>query len=338
MDAIRMLKDEHATVEALFKRFEKAGDRAYTEKRAVVDRIIEELSKHAAVEEQLFYPVVRATVPNTDDLALESLEEHHIVKWVLSELEGMDPEDERFDAKATVLIENVRHHVKEEEQEFFPKVRDELGRNALGELGDAMAEAEKTAPTHPHPRSPDQPPGILMTGPAAGVADRVSDTVSGVAQGGVTAVGDLIALILNRKRPSVSPRGSSTARKTATLVRSGAASVTDRAIEAVTEAQRTGEQAVKGARKSASAAKSGAKRTARTAKSGASKTAKAAKSGAKGTRTSARKSAGRTKTTAKRAATTTGRTARSAAKGTATSAKKAVKGTAKTAKKATSSS
>src|ERR671915_209487 len=113
MDAIRMLKDEHATVEALFKRFEKAGDRAYTEKRAVVDRIIEELSKHAAIEEQLFYPVVRATVPDTEDLALESLEEHHIVKWVLSELETMDPEDERFTAKATVLIENVRHHVKE---------------------------------------------------------------------------------------------------------------------------------------------------------------------------------------------------------------------------------
>src|SRR3954454_22001854 len=107
MDAITLLKDDHRTVEALFKRFEKAGDRAYTQKRELVDRMIEELSKHAVVEEQLFYPVTRATVPGTDDVVLESLEEHHIVKWELSELERMDPEDERFDAKVTVLIENV---------------------------------------------------------------------------------------------------------------------------------------------------------------------------------------------------------------------------------------
>jgi hemerythrin superfamily protein len=111
MDAITLLKDDHKTVEALFKRFEKAGDRAYTEKREIVDRIIEALSKHAAIEEQLFYPVVRSTVPATEDIALESLEEHHIVKWVLSELDTMAPEDERFDPKVTVLIENVRHHV-----------------------------------------------------------------------------------------------------------------------------------------------------------------------------------------------------------------------------------
>ncbi len=135
MDAITLLKDDHHTVEALFKRFEKAGDRAYTQKRELVDRIIEELSKHAAVEEQLFYPVTRATVPGTDDVVLESIEEHHIVKWELAELEKLDPHDERFDAKVTVLIENVRHHVKEEETEYFPKVRDELGRRALAELG-----------------------------------------------------------------------------------------------------------------------------------------------------------------------------------------------------------
>src|SRR3954453_3093092 len=155
MDAITLLKNDHREVEKLFKRFEKAGDNAYVEKRDIVDRIIEELSKHAAVEEQVFYPVTRATVPGVEDIALESMEEHHIVKWVLSELDGMDPEDERFDAKVTVLIENVRHHVEEEEGEFFPKVRNELGRKALGDLGEALENAKATAPTHPHPRSPD---------------------------------------------------------------------------------------------------------------------------------------------------------------------------------------
>ena len=207
MDAISLLKDDHKTVERLFKRFEKAGDRAYVEKRQVVDRIIAELAVHASIEEQLFYPVARATVPETEDIALESLEEHHIVKWVLSELEGMSPEHERFDAKVTVLIENVRHHVKEEEQEYFPMVRDELGRKALSDLGEAMQSARGVAPTHPHPRSPDTPPGNLAVGMAAGVVDRVGDTMSGVAQGGAAAVGDAIATVLRRKKPQVAGRG-----------------------------------------------------------------------------------------------------------------------------------
>ncbi len=338
MDAIRMLKDDHKAVERLFKRFEKAGDRAYTEKRNLVDRIVEELSTHAAIEEQLFYPVVRATVPDTEDIALESLEEHHIVKWVLSELDDMDPRSERFDAKVTVLIENVRHHVEEEEQEFFPKVRDELGRSALGDLGEALEAAKKVAPTHPHPRSPDTPPGNLLVGTTAGVVDRLGDTVSGVAQGGVTAVNDLVALVLGRKRPAVSPRGSKVARDAAGTVRSGAASATDSTIESVREANRTGRATVKKAtrvtRATSSAARSSAKSTARSARAGTKSTARAAKSGAKGTLTSARKSAKRTKTTAKRATTTAGRTARAASKKTTATAKRGAKRTASTAKRA----
>ena len=195
MDAITLLRNDHKTVEQLFKRFEKAGDRAYVEKREIVDRIIEELSVHAAIEEQVFYPVARATVSDTEDIALESLEEHHIVKWLLSELDGMDPKHERFDAKVTVLMENVRHHVEEEQDEFFPKVRDELGRTALADLGQAMADAKKSAPTHPHPRAPDVPPGNSVVGAIAGVVDRVGDNISGIAQGGVTAVQDLIARV-----------------------------------------------------------------------------------------------------------------------------------------------
>src|SRR6476620_9015752 len=254
MDAITLLRNDHKTVEQLFKRFEKAGDNATVEKRQIVDRIIEELSIHAAIEEQLFYPVARATVPGTEDIALESLEEHHIVKWVLSELDGMDPTAERFDAKVTVLIENVRHHVEEEEGEFFPKVRNELGRKALGDLGEALEKAKSTAPTHPHPRAPDTP---SVVGAIAGVIDRVTDNVSGVAQGSVSAIEDLIATVLHNKKPTARPTGSSVARKRAKAVRATAASAT----EGVTE-------------------------TARAAGSGVAATARAAKSGAKGTMTS----------------------------------------------------
>lgn len=332
-DAITMLKDDHKTVEQLFKRFEKAGERAHVEKRNVVDRIIEELSVHAAIEEQVFYPVVRATVPGAEDDTLESLEEHHIVKWVLSELDSMNHEDERFDAKVTVLIENVRHHVKEEEQDLFPKVRSKLGRDSLSDLGKVMGEAKKAAPTHPHPRSPDAPPGNLVLGTAAGVADRVADTVNGVAQGYVAAVGDLIARALGQKKPQASPTGSKVARDTAKRVRAGAADVTDSAIDAILTARDTGERTLKKAGSAGSTAARGTKRTARTAKRGATGTARAAKSGAKGTATSARKSSGRTTTTAKRAATTTARRGRTAAKRTASTAKRAVGQTRSAAKR-----
>lgn len=195
MDAITLLRADHKTVELLFKRFEKAGERAYVEKRQIVDRIIEELSIHAAIEEQVFYPVARATVPDTERISLESLEEHHVVKWLLSELADLDPRHERFDAKVTVLIENVRHHVKEEETEFFPQMRAGLGRKAMAELGAALEAAKKTAPTHPHPRAPDAPPANALVGAIAGVVDRVGDNLSGVAQGGMTAVQDLVARI-----------------------------------------------------------------------------------------------------------------------------------------------
>ena len=332
-DAITMLKDDHKTVEQLFKRFEKAGDRAHSEKRNVVDRIIEALSVHAAIEEQVFYPVVRATVSGSEDLALESLEEHHIVKWVLSELDSMSPEDERFDAKVTVLIENVRHHVHEEEQDLFPKVRNELGRESLRELGEVMDKARKAAPTHPHPRSPDTPPQNLVIGTAAGVADRVADTVNGVAQGGVAAVGDLIASVLGRNRPRVSPTGSKTARDTAKRVRSGANEAADSAIEAILEARNTGERTLRRARNAGSSAATGTRRTARTARRGAAGTARAARAGAKGTATSARKSSGRTTTTAKRAATTTASRGRAAAKSTRSAAKRSVGQTRSAAKR-----
>jgi hemerythrin superfamily protein len=281
MDAISLLRADHKTVEHWFKRFERAGDRAYVEKRHVVDRIIEELSVHAAIEEQVLYPVARQTVPGSEDLALESLEEHHIVKWVLSELVDLDPRDDRFDAKVTVLMENVRHHVREEEDELFPKVRAGLSRSELNDLGDALAEAKKTAPTHPHPRMPDEPPGNAVMGAIAGVVDRVGDNVGGIAQGGVSAVQDLIARILGSPRPKVSPTGSTAARRRA-----------------------------QDARRSASAATDAADAGARGTKSAVTNTAKSATSGAKATATVAKKSARATKTSAKRAATTTGRTAK----------------------------
>ncbi|WP_327286835.1 hemerythrin domain-containing protein [Streptomyces sp. NBC_01198] len=149
MDAIVLLKDDHKTVEKLFKEFEQAGDRAYKTKRRIADTVIQELTVHTWIEEKIFYPAARAAVPETTDHVLESVEEHHVVLWMLSELAGLDPEDERFDAKMTVLMENVRHHVEEEEQEWFPQVRAALGRTRLTEIGEQLEAAKPTAPRDP---------------------------------------------------------------------------------------------------------------------------------------------------------------------------------------------
>ena len=176
MDAVTLLRNYHKTVEAHFKKFEKAGPNAHKTKQDLVERIVEELSIHAAIEEQVLYPAAREAVPDATDDVLEALEEHHIVKWVLSELDGMEPTDERFTAKVTVLIENVRHHVEEEEGELFPELRTTMKRKELEELAQAMEQAKKIAPTHPHPRAPDTPPGNVIAGVAAGAVDRAQDT------------------------------------------------------------------------------------------------------------------------------------------------------------------
>jgi hemerythrin superfamily protein len=150
MDAITLLKQDHAEVDKHFTEFEQLGPRAHVAKERVVSKVIELLSVHAAIEETVFYPAVREEVESLTDTVLESLEEHHVVKWLLQELEDLSSHDERYDAKMTVLIENTRHHVEEEETEFFPQVRAAMSRTRLNELGDALAQAKTTAPTRPH--------------------------------------------------------------------------------------------------------------------------------------------------------------------------------------------
>ena len=166
MDAIALLKADHAEVAKLFKRFEELGPRAKKSKADIADKVITALSQHALIEEQVLYPAIRERIPDEEDQVLEALEEHHVAKWLLSELDNLTPDDERFDAKFMVLAENVRHHVKEEEGELFPKLRKEFTKGELNELGEALAAAKKVAPTKPHPRAPDEPPGNVVAAAA----------------------------------------------------------------------------------------------------------------------------------------------------------------------------
>src|SRR5699024_4683745 len=110
------------------------------------------------IENEIMYPRVRELLPELEDDVLESYEEHHVADVLVMELSMMKPSDERFDAKTTVLIENVEHHMDEEEQDWFPKVREGLGRKVLQEIGAEMAAAKKKAP-----KRPSQPSALKKT-------------------------------------------------------------------------------------------------------------------------------------------------------------------------------
>jgi hemerythrin-like domain-containing protein len=157
-DAIVLLKDEHREIRKTFRAFEKAGDNAHATKGRLVDKMIEQLTVHTYIENEVMYPRVRDLLPELEDEILESYEEHHVADVLVMELTTMTPEDERFEAKTTVLIENVTHHIEEEEQDWFPKVREGLSRTQLRELGEELAEAKARAP-----RRPEQPSALKKT-------------------------------------------------------------------------------------------------------------------------------------------------------------------------------
>ena len=157
-DAIVLLKNDHKEIRKLFTQFEKAGENAHAAKGKLVDRMIELLTQHTYIENEVMYPRVRALLPELEDDVLESYEEHHVADVLVVELAAMKPDAERFTAKTTVLIESVRHHIEEEEQEWFPKVREGLGRSVLQDIGAEMIKARKKAP-----KRPSQPSALKKT-------------------------------------------------------------------------------------------------------------------------------------------------------------------------------
>ncbi|MGV3486519.1 MAG: hemerythrin domain-containing protein [Planctomycetaceae bacterium] len=117
--AIALVKEDHDRVKGLFDDFEQAKTRA--SKRKIVRAALTELKIHAAIEEELFYPAVRKAVGK--EIMNEADEEHHVAKLLIAELDSMDGSESHFDAKFQVLAENVRHHIKEEENEMLPKTK-----------------------------------------------------------------------------------------------------------------------------------------------------------------------------------------------------------------------
>jgi hemerythrin-like domain-containing protein len=144
-DAIVILKEEHKEIRRAFRAFERTNATETGRRGALVDRIVELLTAHTYVENEVMYPRVAALLPDLEDDVLESYEEHHVADVLVAELSGMEPYEERFGAKTTVLIERVEHHMTEEEDEWFPRVRAGLGRRQLQEIGRELRRARDDA-------------------------------------------------------------------------------------------------------------------------------------------------------------------------------------------------
>jgi len=137
MKATDLLKRQHREVKGLFKKMEKTENGG--ERKKLMETITQELQMHTSIEEEIFYPAIREMESKkAEKMVDEALEEHHVVKLVLAELPKVDPEDDRFEAKMTVLSELIEHHVEEEEEEMF-KLAEKLGKEELNDLGERMS-------------------------------------------------------------------------------------------------------------------------------------------------------------------------------------------------------
>lgn len=137
-NAVQLIKQDHKKVASLFQKYQKTkGQEA---KRRIADQAMEQLEIHAKLEEEIFYPAAKKEIED-GDLINEAVKEHKTVKDLIRELRGMQPDDEEFEEKWSELVENVEHHVQEEESELLPEVEDT--EMDLAEYGEEMAERKE---------------------------------------------------------------------------------------------------------------------------------------------------------------------------------------------------
>ena len=137
MDAIALLEADHRKVKKLLTELEATTERGVKTRSELFATIKGELTLHEIVEEEVFYPELKAH-PKARDIVLEGYEEHHVVDVLMSELEALDVGDETWGAKAEVMKENIEHHIEEEEGEMFTRARKIFDRAELDDLGARM--------------------------------------------------------------------------------------------------------------------------------------------------------------------------------------------------------
>ena len=144
MDALSLLKEDHGKVRKLLAELEKTTERGVKTRTELFATIKGELAVHETIEEEIFYPELKAH-PKAKDIVLEGFEEHHVVDVLMGELEAMDVDDENWGAKAIVMKENIEHHIEEEEGEMFKTARQVFDRDELEALGRRMEQRKRSA-------------------------------------------------------------------------------------------------------------------------------------------------------------------------------------------------
>ncbi|MEU5527629.1 hemerythrin domain-containing protein [Micromonospora chersina] len=177
-DVVDVLMTDHREVEAIFVELEsRQGTPEH--RRQLADVVIAELVRHSVAEEAYVYPAARKALPDGDQLAEHEISEHADAERTMKELESLDPSEPRFDELLTKLTATIRHHVQEEENDLFPRLRAACAREELVELAGKVEAAKKSAPTRPHPAAPDHPPANKLLAPGTGLVDRMRDALSG---------------------------------------------------------------------------------------------------------------------------------------------------------------
>ncbi len=144
MNAITMLEEDHVKMRKLLDELESTTERGLKIRAELFSTIKGELTIHEIIEEEIFYPELKAH-PKAEDIVLEGYEEHHVVDMVMKELEETPVDDESWGAKAKVMKENVEHHMEEEEGEMFKQARSVFDRDELEDLGERMEARRRTA-------------------------------------------------------------------------------------------------------------------------------------------------------------------------------------------------
>lgn len=176
MDAIELLQHDHRMVEQLFRDYGAAA--SDVQRRGVVEILIRELSKHAALEEVLFYPFARQVLD--DDAAVDDrLAAHLVLKKLLAELDRGDAGDPRQGELMDRLRPAVTQHVQADEVDLMPRLRSQTDEQALRELGHEIDKGKQRAPTRPHLYAPDKPPALTAAAPVAAIYDRFRDRLQG---------------------------------------------------------------------------------------------------------------------------------------------------------------
>jgi len=180
-DVIEILEHDHREVEEMFGELEKLRDATSEEDKSrrkdLTEQVTIELVRHSVAEEVLVYPQVGEKV--SEEEVEHAREEHAEAEKTLQRLEQLDAGDPRFDDELEELMNEIRHHIEDEEGEMFAHMRQAIDDDELRKLGARVEAFKKVAPTRPHPNVPNTPLPRIAAGPAASLFDRMRDVATG---------------------------------------------------------------------------------------------------------------------------------------------------------------